>query len=299
MNKPQPIKLAPVFKEAIWGGNWLKNKFHLDSGLPHQAEAWELTVREDGINLTDKGVPLTESDPSAKTEDFPLLIKYIDAGDKLSIQVHPAKTEFWYIVDCEPGAWLIYGQNADYSEAELRKALDEGKLEGCLHKQPVKPGECYFIPTGLTHAIGGGILIAEIQENSNITYRVYDYNRPGIDGKPRQLHTDQAFKVMKKFSEEELQALRFSVPYDVPDSLKESSECIASCDKFTVVRHVLKVDAVLCVNERFSHLMVTDGCGYIGDTAVKGGDSVYVPAGTGEYTVRPESEMTVLESFKL
>ncbi len=295
----RPIKIAPVFKEAVWGGGWLKNKFGLDSGLPHQAEAWELTVREDGVNTTAEGIPLTEADPSAKTEDFPLLIKYIDAGDKLSIQVHPAKTEFWYIVDCEPGAWLIYGQNRDYTEAELRQALAEGNLEGCLHKQPVKPGECYFIPTGLTHAIGGGILIAEIQENSNITYRVYDYDRPGIDGKPRQLHTDQAFRVMKKFDEDELQALRFSVPYDLPAELRETSECIASCDKFTVVRHILNGKTALRADERFSHLMVIGGKGRIGDICVKGGDSVYVPAGTGEYIVEPECEMTILESFRL
>ena len=295
----RPIKIAPVFKEAVWGGGWLKNKFGLDSGLPHQAEAWELTVREDGVNTTAEGIPLTEADPSAKTEDFPLLIKYIDAGDKLSIQVHPAKTEFWYIVDCEPGAWLIYGQNRDYTEAELRQALAEGKLEGCLHKQPVKPGECYFIPTGLTHAIGGGILIAEIQENSNITYRVYDYDRPGIDGKPRQLHTDQAFRVMKKFTEEELHALRFSVPYEVPENLAATSECIASCDKFTVVRHILKDRTALSADERFSHLMIIGGKGEIGGIPVKGGDSIYVPARTGEYSVVPDGEITILESFKL
>ena len=295
----KPIKINPVFKEAIWGGNWLKNKFGLDSGMPHQAEAWELTVREDGLNDTECGCPLTEFDPAAKIEDFPLLIKYIDAGDKLSIQVHPAKTEFWYIVDCDPGAWLIYGQNADYTEAELRQALAEGKLEGCLHKQPVRPGECYFIPTGLTHAIGGGILIAEIQENSNITYRVYDYDRPGIDGKPRQLHTDQAFKVMKKFSHEELQELRFSVPYSVPDNLKDTSECIASCDKFTVVRHILREKTTLSAAERFSHLMVIGGSGKIAGIDVRGGDSVYVPADTGDYDIVPDGEITILESFKL
>jgi mannose-6-phosphate isomerase len=302
-----PVRLNYVYKEAVWGGSRMKTILGLDSDLPHQAEGWALTVRDDGENTLAQGkftgTLLSAADPSAKKEDFPLLIKYIDAGDKLSIQVHPAKTEFWYIVDCAPDSWLIYGQNGDYSEEQLREALGRGELESCLRRQPVKPGECYFIPTGLTHAIGDNILIAEIQENSNITYRVYDYDRPGIDGRPRELHTDKAFSVMKNFSEEELESLRFSVPYELPEEQKETSAVLASCNEFTVVKHSLTEPLAnplaIKAGGEFSHLLIIGGEGAINGEPCKSGESWYIPAAAGEVWLTPKKELVVLESFRL
>ncbi|MFA6948988.1 MAG: class I mannose-6-phosphate isomerase, partial [Eubacteriales bacterium] len=234
--------------------------------------------------------------------DFPLLVKYIDAGDKLSIQVHPAKTEKWYVVDCDEDSWLIYGQEGDYTEADLRAALDCGKLEDKLTKVHIKPGECYFIPTGLTHAIGGGILIAEIQENSNITYRVYDYDRRQDDGSLRELHTDRAFTVMKKFTEDEIQKLRFSVPCHAPVMMKNysgTSGLLASCDKFTTRRFDFSGELTLTADEHFLHIMCVDGAGTLSGEPIKAGDSYFVPAGTGEVTLRSDSRLTILESFCL
>ena len=298
-----PVRLVYVYKEAVWGGSRMKTIFGLDSGLVHQAEGWALTVRDDGENTLAQGrltgVPLSEADPSAEKEDFPLLIKYIDAGDKLSIQVHPAKTEFWYIVDCAADSWLIYGQNGDYSEQQLREALGRGELESCLHRQPVKPGECYFIPTGLTHAIGDNILIAEIQENSNITYRVHDYDRPGIDGRPRELHTDKAFSVMRNFSEKELESLRFSVPYELPEEQKETSAVLASCNEFTAVKHTLTEPLAIKAGGEFSHLLIISGEGAINGEPCKAGESWYIPSAAGEVWLTPKKELVVLESFRL
>ena len=298
-----PVRLVYVYKEAVWGGSRMKTIFGLDSGLVHQAEGWALTVRDDGENTLAQGrltgVPLSEADPSAEKEDFPLLIKYIDAGDKLSIQVHPAKTEFWYIVDCAADSWLIYGQNGDYSEQQLREALGRGELESCLHRQPVKPGECYFIPTGLTHAIGDNILIAEIQENSNITYRVYDYDRPGIDGRPRELHTDKAFSVMRNFSEKELESLRFSVPYELPEEQKETSAVLASCNEFTVIKHTLTEPLAIKACGEFSHLLIIGGEGAVNGEPCRAGESWYIPAAAGEVWLTPKKELVVLESFRL
>lgn len=302
------LRLGAVFKEAIWGGHALADSFGIDSGLPRQAEAWELTVRGDGMNVIENGIcagmtlgEYLEGGPDSP-ESFPLLVKYIDAGEKLSIQVHPAKTEFWHIVAAKPGAWLIYGQTGDYSEGELRKALGEGRLEDCLRKVYVKAGESYFIPTGLTHAIGPGILIAEIQENSNVTYRVYDYDRIDSNGKKRELHTDKAFSVMKNISDAELDALRFSKLCEKPlrcGSFTGTSEKLASCDKFTVYRHSFTGDITLDSATHFTHIMCIGGRGTIDGESVKGGDTFFIPRGTGDFTIRSDSGITALESFVL
>ena len=209
-----PLKLTSVLKDIIWGGTALSEQFF--KGEPGQkiAEAWVLACRNDGENIIEnglyKGQPLSVLYPDK--DKFPLLIKLIDANDRLSVQVHPddkyahehgipaGKTEMWYILDAKPGATLVYGmdRNASYTDDDLRCAAKDGSLEKYLNIVEVKQGDVYFIPAGLVHAIGSGILIAEIQQNSNTTYRMYDYNRRDKDGNLRELHIESALEVIDK-----------------------------------------------------------------------------------------------------
>ncbi len=226
--KIYPIKLKAVLKDIIWGGTQLSDNFGLSEKGTRIAEAWTLTLRGDGENTIENGeaagfslsqyaekVGMEALCGSAyadkKAYDFPLLVKLIDAKDNLSVQVHPddayahshgidsGKTEMWYIVDAEPGAKLVYGlvPGTDMKSDEFTKALDEGNVSKYLNYVEVKKGDVYYIPAGLVHAIGAGILIAEVQQNSNSTFRIYDYGRVGADGKPRELHIDAAKEVVK------------------------------------------------------------------------------------------------------
>ena len=213
------FKLEPVFKDYIWGGNRLKNDFYKKCDLDIVAESWELCCHKNGTNKisgTDisleeflKENPVALGKNSNKFGTFPVLIKLIDAKDNLSIQVHPddeyakkvensfGKTEMWYVVDCEPDAYLYYGFNREISKDEFRTRINENTLLEVLNKVSIKKGDVFFITAGTVHAICKGTLIAEIQQNSDITYRVYDYGRVGKDGKPRELHVDKAIEVSK------------------------------------------------------------------------------------------------------
>ncbi len=282
MNK-YPLKLTPVFKEIIWGGQKLKTDFNKKSDLDKLAESWELTVRHDGMNIIENGEYAGMTLESYLGEDavsFPLLIKLIDACDKLSIQVHPAdkyalenegeygKTEMWYIVDCEEGAKLVYGL-VDYSKECFRQAVENGTLEEHLNYVDVRKGDVFFIPSGCVHAIGAGILIAEIQQSSNVTYRVYDYNRPGADGKPRPLHVEKALDVIVDYSESQINAIRFEDGYD--------SKYLANC-KYFKVEHLFG-DNVINAESSFVHILCLEGEGYIDSYPIKKGDSYFIPEG--------------------
>lgn len=231
-----PLRLDPVRKQIIWGGRKLIDNYGIPFDGDNLAEAWVLTVHPEGNNtiLNGEYAGMTLGGylgVDAATTDFRIMIKLIDACDKLSIQVHPVKTEMWYIVDAEPGAKLVYGLKEKFDEARFREALASGTVEELLNYVPVKPGDVFFIPQGLVHAIGAGILIAEIQQNSNITYRVYDYNRRQKDGSLRQLHVDEAMGVIRDFTQEQIDAIRLGVPCERGDSL------LASCDLFRVNKY--------------------------------------------------------------
>lgn len=219
----QPLKFKPIFMERIWGGDTLKTKYGFD--IPEGKKIGELwcisdnrtAVSEvDGGNYDGKKLDVLARQHSneiygnnKKYERFPLLIKLIDAHDKLSVQVHPdddyaykyengdlGKTEMWYIVDAKPGAKLVCGLKEGTTKEQFKKLLDEGKLEDCLNEIEVNPGDVIYIQSGMVHAIGDGILICEIQQNSDLTYRVYDYNRVDTNGKKRTLHIDKALDVI-------------------------------------------------------------------------------------------------------
>ena len=310
-----PLKLKPAVKEIIWGGDKLKQAYNKSAPFDKLAESWELTVRPDGMNVIENGefAGMTLGEYIEKSgwsvvgenydgDRFPLLIKFIDARDRLSIQVHPSddyalkneneygKTEMWYIVEADEGAELVFGLSKDYTPEAFDRAVAEGSVEALLNRVKVHAGEVYFIPSGLVHAIGAGILICEIQQNSNVTYRVYDYNRPGKDGKPRELHVAKAREVIVNYTGDEIEALRFS------KAAERTPGLLASCDKFTVNKYELSGEKSLEVGtSSFVSLTFTDGegrivCGGEEYRFVKG-DTYYLPAGLG--SVRLESDSAV------
>ena len=280
---PYPMKLEAVCKDIIWGGTQLGEQFHKPSGKI--AEAWELTVHPEGINRIENGACKGKllSDYLGTDQNFPIMIKLIDACDRLSIQVHPVKTEMWYIVDCKPDAKLVYGLKKKFDEAEFRAALENGTVEELLNFVPVHPGDVFFIPQGLVHAIGAGILIAEIQENSNVTYRVYDYGRLQ-NGKPRELHVEQAMKTIKDFTDEQIEAARYECG-------RGSTETIANCPLFRVDRRVVQGKTVLHAADPFTSVICLNGEGTIGGETIVKGDSFYLPNGCGDVTVEGKLEL--------
>lgn len=220
-----PLKFMPLYKNKIWGGNKIKELGFDYDPLPNCGELWVLSGVEYNESIVTNGF-LAENNLSEVLEiymgeligernyewfgnDFPILIKLIDSADDLSIQVHPddklaqsrgmdnGKTEMWYIVDAEEGATIVNGFTKDTTPIEYTDALQKGKLEELLHKEEVQKGDTFFIPAGRVHALGKGILTAEIQQSSDCTYRIYDYNRPGEDGRLRELHTQEAMDAIQ------------------------------------------------------------------------------------------------------
>lgn len=216
-----PFLLEPAYKDYLWGGTRLKTEYGKETDLEIVAESWECSVHPDGPSRIASGhwkgrtlAEFLEACPEAmgthgkKYKTLPILVKLIDAKEDLSVQVHPddvyalahegqlGKTELWYILKADPGATLIYGFAHDVTPELVRKAVREGTILDHLQRVPVHEGDVFLIEPGTVHAIGGGVLLAEIQENSNVTYRVYDYDRLGKDGKPRELHLEKALEVM-------------------------------------------------------------------------------------------------------
>lgn len=291
-------QLIPTCKDYIWGGQRLKTDFGIQSGLNPLSEAWVLSCHPDGPSVLadgpDKGMTLRAwLDKAGKEalgtaceafEDFPMLIKLIDAKKDLSIQVHPSdayalehegqygKTEMWVVLDAEPGASLYYGFDREVSLEEFSSRVSDGTLTEVLRKVPVKPGDVFFIPSGTLHAIGAGLVIAEIQQNSNVTYRVFDYGRLGADGKPRALHVEKALAVTDR---------RPAPALDFGDHLGD-------CRYFTTDGHQgdFRGD---CDGTSFHALLFTEGQGSLtcgGETReVKKGQCWFLPAGSGEYQV--------------
>ena len=294
------LKLKPACKDYLWGGEKLRTEYGLDGAGDRLAEGWMLSCHPDGPSVIENGpyagktlAQYIEAEGRAVLgsfgllfADFPILIKLIDAKDNLSIQVHPSnkyafahehqygKTEMWYILEAEPGAFLYYGFEKEIARAEFARRIETNTLLEVLHKQPVKKGDCCFIPSGTLHAIGKGILLAEVQQNSNVTYRVYDYGRVGADGRPRALHVAQAEAVTK--------CGPARTDYNFGGHL-------ARCEYFTTDR----LDgsfADCCDDESFTSLLVLEGegvlcCGGESQPAKKG-DSFFLPAESGTYTLQ-------------
>lgn len=303
----KPIKLIPAFKDYLWGGTKLRDEFNKKCDFDKIAESWELSTHKDGQSVVAdgdfKGLTLGEYiEKNGKEvlgsnceafEYFPILIKLIDAKENLSIQVHPnddfakrvegeyGKTEMWYIVDCEDDAFLYYGFNRDVSSSEFRERIENNTVLEVLNKVKVKKGDVFFIKAGTVHAIGAGIVICEIQQNSNTTYRVYDYDRRDKNGNTRELHTDKAIMVADTKKAPDMEA---------PKLLNDDSLLLADCKYFRVIKVMVDGEKSFTADSRsFNSLIVLDGKGSLlcdgeGTELVKG-DSIFVPAGTGEYKI--------------
>lgn len=310
MNK-YPLKLTYTAKTALWAGKRLKNEYGKISEHETVSETWELSVREDEmariIGGEADGMTLAEYfatvgydcvTPDFKAEDrFPLLVKLIDAADVLSVQVHPddayasavendsGKTEMWYIIDAAEGAQLIYGLKDGLTQADFARAVAEKRIGDVMNYRPVKAGEAYFIPAGMLHAIGAGILIAEIQQNSDLTYRVYDFDRVGADGKLRPLHVDKALSVTRPYTEAEMDAIRFA-----KGKVDGVGELLANSEYFGARRFQLDGAVTLtATSESFLSVLCLDGeasIKYGGESyAISKGDSYFIPAGMGDFDI--------------
>lgn len=308
------LKLNPVFKDYIWGGNRLHDDYGFETGFDKTAEGWMLACHKDGMNTIDGGeydgvalqdvldeVGLTNmlGRNAQKYPYFPILIKLIDAYDNLSIQVHPddkyarevenefGKTEMWYVLDALDGATLIYGFKEEITSEEFQRAIEDNTLLDKLNVVNVKKGDTFFIEAGTVHAIGKGAMIAEIQQNSNCTYRVYDYGRVGTDGKPRELHIKKAVDVSK------------TVPptHDIKpmgEAVKKNGydeQLITKCDLFNVKRFEVKEVVELSTSEEsFMHILVVDGEGTVNSRPAKKGDSFLVPANYKKFAIKGNIE---------
>lgn len=307
-----PMKLEAPLKDYLWGGTRLKDEYGKKTNLDKVAESWELACHKDGkskiVNGEAAGLFLEDwlagQDKSvlgtnaASFPYFPLLIKLIDAKGDLSVQVHPdndyamrvegeyGKTEMWYIVDCEPGASLLYGFKEKISKEEFERRIADNTLLEVCNRVPVKKGDVFFIDSGTLHAIGKGILICEIQQNSNTTYRIYDYGRVGKDGKPRELHVKKAIDVTKL--EPPTKPTTALAKIDIIPGL--DMKLLAECEYFTAYHAKLKGEASLKAgSESFQTFTVLSGSLKFtsGDTVLDfyKGESVFIPAGLGIYTL--------------
>lgn len=318
--QPYPLQFRPEFKERVWGARELE-RFGFDMPEGNIGEAWMIGEHPNGTTAAANG-PLAGQSLDAirerlgaewfgtrgispKTGRFPLLIKLLDCSDDLSVQVHPndnyerlgpgelGKTEMWYVLDAKPGAKIIYGLREGVDRAALAAAIAENRILDCLQEVSVSAGDTFYIPAGTVHALGAGVLVAEIQQNSDTTYRLYDYDRPGLDGKPRELHIEDSLNV---------------IAYDGSGASRGTTElardnewlAIASSPYFQVEKGRVNMEWSLTTSpDSFQILICCEGAGSIrwagGEAAIKPGDCYLLPANLKQYTL--SGNWTALRSF--
>lgn len=313
-----PFKLKPVFKDYLWGGEKLRSLYPNAPQTGPVAECWTLSAHPSGDCVIADGAysgkhfsefvrdyPEKMGYNYLTEEGFPVLIKLIDAKEGLSVQVHPddayaarvehgrGKTEMWYVVDCEPGAYLYFGFEQPILPEEFRRRIREETLTEVLHKAYVHPGDVFFVEAGTIHAIGAGILVAEIQQNSDTTYRVYDYGRRGADGKLRELHVEKALEVTKLAPADK----RASLPASSQSVGRGGMTTLADCPYFVTKRLLtnqktaLNLDgksflSVLCIGGK-GMLFTPDGW----SGTLEKGESVFVPSDCGVLTLSENLEV--------
>lgn len=301
--KGEILFLEPVFKEMIWGGDRLKTEFGYEIPGDHTGECWAVSAHENGdctvLSGAFQGKKLSrlweenkELFGNLEGDKFPLLVKIIDAKDDLSIQVHPddayakehengslGKTECWYILDCDEGNEIVLGHNAK-TKGELSYMIDEGKWDALIRTQPIKKGDFLQINPGCIHAIKGGTLILETQQNSDITYRVYDYERLS-NGRPRELHVEKSKEVI-------------AVPFKEAD-FPSDGETLISCDYYTVKKWDVNGKKLLVQDKPFMILSIIEGEGAIDGIELKKGMHFILPFEYGEFVL--DGHMTVIASY--
>ena len=322
----KPLKFQPLLKSTIWGGNKIIAFKHLDIQQENVGESWEISGVKgnesivadgeyEGKNLNEVVAELKDSFLGTENykrfgNEFPLLIKFIDANRDLSIQVHPndeiarkqgkerGKTEMWYVLDAKPGSYLYCGFKSQISKEEYKQRIADGTITDVLARHEVKAGDVFYIPAGRVHAICSGIMLAEIQQSSDVTYRIYDYNRPGLDGKPRELHTELAAEALD-FSVSDSYGSDYSHEANKPNVILDTeffcvrvSDLDKAChydmkgfDSF-VVCMCLKGDCKIKVNETGDELVLKEGY------------TCLIPAAIADYEITPVGEKTkVLDAF--
>ena len=319
--KTEPFLLKPAGKNYLWGGTRLKDDFSKELQLTPLAETWECSTHPDGPSIVASGkhegrllMKVIEEHPEylgthPKGKDgLPILVKLIDAKEDLSVQVHPndeyamkyeggslGKTEMWYVVDAAEGASLIYGFNHDIDKSVLTRSLEEGSVQKYLQKIRIYKDDVFFIEAGTVHAIGKGALIAEVQESSNWTYRLFDYNRTDKDGNRRELHIPKALEVVNlKGSQEPRQPMRV-----LRYRKGTASEFLCRCKDFQIERMLVNTE---CYREMadyqtggnsFQVLLCIGGCGaLIGREAIYfiKGDCIFVPANSIPLKIHGKAE---------
>lgn len=312
----EPIKFKGVYKDYIWGGNSMRTKYNIKTDISPIAESWVLSCHKDGMSVISggeyDGTELSlyiKNNPSAlgtsaKDSELPILIKFIDAADNLSVQVHPdneqakewenqnGKTEMWYVVDAHKDARITYGVKEDISKDELSDAIKNNTVENLLNTVPSKKGDVFFVEAGTIHAIGKGNLIAEIQQNSNVTYRLYDYDRRGKDGKPRELHIEKGVKASST-----VKSTVRSIPL-----CSDGTRMIGSCEYFQVKELILSKStySLNCDERSYTVLLQTSGESVLsyGDKKINisAGEAVFLGAGFGKYNVEGSGIMLTVNN---
>lgn len=324
MNSLYPLRFRPVLKETLWGGTALRERFGKNTLMgTTTGESWEINgmtgISSQVANGFLRGNSLEEITEVYMGDlvgdhvydrfgnEFPLLIKFIDARDTLSIQVHPddslsserhhawGKTEMWYVMDAEPGAVIYTGFRNKISKEEYLAALEAGRVADLVNVTPVNPGDVFFIPAGLVHAIGAGVILTEIQQTSDVTYRIYDWDRVDAAGKPRELHTDLA-----------LDAIDFDL--DESNLIRKTAEMnqtvlLAECDYFHT--SVIQFDRPMIKDYSLTDSFVIYIC--TGSMAViecfdhieeiREGETLLIPASADSVTLIPQGTATLLEVF--
>lgn len=319
-----PLKFEPILKQTLWGGGKIIPFKHLQSDRTGVGESWEISDVEENesvvANGPDKGTTLPEMVATYKAEmvgesnyarfghKFPLLIKFIDAQQDLSIQVHPndelalkrhgsfGKTEMWYVVDAEPGARLRSGFSEEITPKEYKDRVHNDTLTDVLQEYEVNRGDVFFLPAGRVHSIGAGTFIAEIQQTSDITYRIYDFNRKDAEGNARTLHTELA---------------REAIDYEVLDDYRTKCTPVANepvelvaCPYFTTSLYTIDEEITCDYSELDSFVIficVEGSCSLTDDQGnevpLRPGETVLLPAATQEVTIRPGGVVRLLETY--
>ncbi len=327
----QPLCFTPLLRRYLWGGRRLATVLGKDLGPETAAESWELCDRHEDQSVvasgsltgTTLGQLVRQRGPEllgrhAPQPRFPLLFKFIDARQALSVQVHPddvraallqppdlGKTEAWYVLAAEPGSVIYAGLKRGVDRAMLTREVARGTSDLCLNKFLAQPGDCYFVPAGLPHAIGAGVLVAEIQQSSDTTYRLFDFNRLGPDGQPRALHIEQA-----------LEAIDYNLTIAGPSPAKPleqpQGERLVECEKFIFDRWTLTADTMLGEADRCHFLAVIEGSvavacesgvlqGGLSDAGLNivlgSGETVLLPAALGKVRVQPRGRAVLLDAY--